>query len=225
MDVVVETANGEKWIVQCNGWRGTVGEPVVRDLYGVMHHEGAERGAIVTTGTFSEQARDWVKGFAQYIHALAGHSLPKAYEMVCTANADGEKRHTVATAETARSQQDVQFVAWLKFLTFNLIKDFGAAVGKQFAACQVATLVRRFVLRPGRLYLQAGQLIVQLDPFRGHEGLSTFIRHVNQHRLPIPWLADLVLQLEIAPEPQGLAAVPNVLRRRIRANSRPAAPS
>jgi restriction system protein len=62
MDVVVETVDGETWIVQCKRWRGTVGEPVVRDLYGVMHHEGAARGVIVTTGMFSEQARDWAKG-------------------------------------------------------------------------------------------------------------------------------------------------------------------
>jgi hypothetical protein len=164
-------------------------------------------------------------GFAQYIHALAGHSLPKAYEMLRTANADGEKRQTVATAETARSQQDVQFVAWLKFWTFNLIKDFGTSLGQDFAPCQVATLVRHFILRPGRLYLQAGQLIVQLDPFRGQDGLLTFIQQVNQRRLSIPWLANLVLQIEIAPAPQGLAAVPHVLGRKILASSGLAPPS
>ncbi|MCZ7569806.1 MAG: hypothetical protein M5U01_14650 [Ardenticatenaceae bacterium] len=164
-------------------------------------------------------------GFAQSIHALAGHSLPKAYEMVRTATADGEKRHTLATAETDRSQPAVRFVAWLKFLTFNLIKDFGAALGQAFAPCQVATLVRRFILRPGRLYWQASQLIVQLDPFRGQEGLDTFIQELNERRLTLPWLCNLVLQIEIAPEPQGLAAVPHVLGRRILANSRLAAPS
>src|SRR3970282_220064 len=105
--------------------------------------------------------------------------LPKAYEMFRTANADGQKRKTVATAETDRSQQEVRFVAWLKFLTFDLIKDFGAALGQDFAPCQVATLVRRFILRPGRLYWQAGQLIVQLDPFRGQEGLDAFIQRLN----------------------------------------------
>ncbi len=163
-------------------------------------------------------------GFAQYIHALAGHSLPKAYEMFRTANADGEKRLTVVTAETTRSQQEVQFVAWLKFLTFDLIKDFGAALGQDFAPCQVATLVRRFILRPGRLYLQAGQLIAQLDPFRGQEGLYAFIRQLNERRLTIPWLCNLVLQVEIASEPPGLAAVPHILGQKILANSGLAAP-
>ena len=163
-------------------------------------------------------------GFAQYLHALAGHSLPKAYEMFRTANADGQKRRTVATAETPHSQQEVQLVAWLKFLTFDLIKDFGAALGRKFAPCQVATLVRRFILRPGRLYVQAGQLIVQLDPFRGQEDLDPFIQRLNERRLSIPWLCNLILQIEIAPEPQGLAAVPNVLGRKILANSALPAP-
>ncbi len=163
-------------------------------------------------------------GFAQYIHALAGHSLPKAYEMFRTANAEGEKRQTVLTAETDRSQQEVRFVAWLKFLTFDLIKDFGAALGQDFVPCQVATLVRRFILRPGRLYLQAGQLIVQLDPFRGQEGLYAFIRQLNERRLTIPWLCNLALQIEIASEPPGLAAAPHVLGRKILANSGLTAP-
>lgn len=54
-------------------------------------------------------------GFAQYVHALAGHSLPKAYEMMRGPNAKGQKRQTIATAETPLSQQAVQLVAWIKF--------------------------------------------------------------------------------------------------------------
>lgn len=163
-------------------------------------------------------------GFAQYVHPLVGHSLPKAYEMFRVPNAQGERRQTLATAETPRSQQDVQFVAWLKFLTFNLIKDFGASLGKDFVPLQVATLVRRYLLRPGRLYLQAGQLIVQLDPFRGAEDLRLCLERLNARRLPIPWLANLVLQIEVAEQPQGLAAVPNRLGLKLLASSRRAAP-
>ena len=172
------------------------------------------------------QRQDHEIGFAQYVHALIGHSLPKAYQMFREpAKRDqGEKRKTVATAETPRSQHDVQFVAGIKFLTFNLIKDFGAALGKKFAPLQVATLVRRYLLRPGRLFLQAGQLIVQLDPFREDEDLRSFLRRLNERRLPIPWLANLVLQIEVAQQPQGLAAVPNRLGLKILANSGRAAP-
>lgn len=165
-------------------------------------------------------------GFAQYVPAWVGHtrSVPKAYQMVREPNEDGEKRKTVVTEETPHSQQDVQFVAWIKFLAFNLIRDFGADLGKKFVPLQVATLVRRYLLRPGRLFLQAGQLIVQLDPFRGDENLRPFIQRLNERRLPIPWLANLVLQIEVAQQPQGLAAVPNRLGLKILANSGRAAP-
>jgi len=163
-------------------------------------------------------------GFAEYVHALVGHSLSEAYRMFRVPNAQGQKRKTVATAETARSQQDVHLVAWIKFLTFNLIKDFGAALGKDYAKLQVATLVRRYIMRPGRLYLHAGQLIVQLDPFRGDMVLRSSIRQLNERRLPIPWLFGLILQVEIAEQPQGLAAIPNVLGQRILANCSPSGP-
>lgn len=62
VDVVVEAKNGEKWVVQCKRWRGTVGEKVVREFYGTMLHEKADKGAIVTTGFFTPYAREWAKG-------------------------------------------------------------------------------------------------------------------------------------------------------------------
>jgi hypothetical protein len=158
-------------------------------------------------------------GFAQYVHALAGHSLPKAYQMIRVPNAQGHKRQTIATAETPLSQQAVQFVAWIKFLTFNLIHDLGQALGGECATWQVATLIRRFLLRPGRLYLLAGQLIVQLDPFCGDDKLSLYIQHLNEQQWHIPWLSGLVLRIEIAEKPEGLAAVPQVLGEKILANS------
>jgi len=178
------------------------------------HHPHAE-----TIDAEYRQRQEHEIGFAQYVHALVGHSLPKAYQMFREPNTDGEKRKTVATEETPRSQQDVQFVAWIKFLTFNLIKDFGVTLGKKFAPLQVATLVRRYLLRPGRLYLQAGRLIVQLDPFRGDEHLRSFIQRVNAQCLSIPWLSNLVLQFEVAAQPQGLAAAPQTLGLKILANS------
>jgi len=62
VDVIVKTQSGQKWVVQCKRWRGWVGEPVVRDFYGTMQHEKADRGVLVTTGTFSNAAREWAKG-------------------------------------------------------------------------------------------------------------------------------------------------------------------
>jgi hypothetical protein len=63
VDVIVHAKNGEKWVVQCKRWRGgTVGEPLVRDFYGAMQHEKADKGIIVTTARFSAAAQRWARG-------------------------------------------------------------------------------------------------------------------------------------------------------------------
>ena len=61
VDVVVMTDEGEKWIVQCKRYSGSVGEPVVRDLYGTLLHEEAQRAYLITTGSFTRQATEWVQ--------------------------------------------------------------------------------------------------------------------------------------------------------------------
>lgn len=187
-------------------------------------NEPGHRPKAETLDAEYRQRQHHEMGFAEYVHALVGHSLPKAYQMFRIPNPQGQKRKTVATVETAHSQQAVHLVAWIKCLTFNLIKDFGASLGQNYAKLQVATLVRRYIMRPGRLYLHAGQLIVQLDPFRGDTVLQSFILQLNQRRLPIPWLAGLILHIEIAAKPQGLAAVPQVVGQRILANCSPPGP-
>ena len=62
VDVVVLSNENEKWIIQCKRYNGSVGEPVVRDLYGAMGHEGAQRAYLVTTGSFTTQAKEWAVG-------------------------------------------------------------------------------------------------------------------------------------------------------------------
>lgn len=62
VDLWVVSPQGERAIVQCKRYRGVVGEPVVRDLYGVMQHEAAPRGFLVTTGGISAAAGRWAQG-------------------------------------------------------------------------------------------------------------------------------------------------------------------
>jgi HJR/Mrr/RecB family endonuclease len=62
IDLVVHTNKGETWLVQCKKYRGKVGEPVVRDFYGVLRASNADAGAIVTTGLITPQARLWAEG-------------------------------------------------------------------------------------------------------------------------------------------------------------------
>lgn len=62
IDLVVHTKKGETWLVQCKRYRGKVGEPVVRDFYGVLRASNADAGALVTTGMITPQARLWAEG-------------------------------------------------------------------------------------------------------------------------------------------------------------------
>jgi restriction system protein len=61
IDLILDR-DGERGIVQCKRYQGTIGEPVVRDLYGVITGERADRGYLVTTANISEQAQRWARG-------------------------------------------------------------------------------------------------------------------------------------------------------------------
>ena len=62
IDLLVSDGHVPYGLVQCKRYRGTVGEPVVRDLYGTLVHENADFGWLVTTGGISRQARGWANG-------------------------------------------------------------------------------------------------------------------------------------------------------------------
>ena len=157
--------------------------------------------------------------FAELDHHLAGKCLPKPYRLVREANEKGQKRRTVATTHSAETMTGLHFVAWLRHWAYNLIKDFGVALGDHHATMEVGTLVRKFIARPGILRLRGNELQVTLLPFVGSAALDGWIKQINEQRIPIPWLGHLILQIEIASLPVGLAANPKAVRRRIFANS------
>ncbi len=49
-------------VVQCKRYRDTVGEDIVRDLFGTLLHERAARAFLVTTADISDAARKWSIG-------------------------------------------------------------------------------------------------------------------------------------------------------------------
>lgn len=62
VDLVIHTRSGEHWVVQCKRWRDPVGEGTVRELYGTLHHERAERAILVTSAEITPPAREWARG-------------------------------------------------------------------------------------------------------------------------------------------------------------------
>jgi restriction system protein len=60
---IVAQKDEETAVVQCKKFiTSTVGEPKLRDLYGAMHDFGANRAFLVTTGSLTKPAKDWIKG-------------------------------------------------------------------------------------------------------------------------------------------------------------------
>lgn len=62
VDLVARREN-EKVVIQCKRYRdSTIGEPVMRDLYGTMQHESADRAYLVTTSYLTPAALSWSRG-------------------------------------------------------------------------------------------------------------------------------------------------------------------
>ena len=84
------TRGGETFLVQCKRWKAyQVSVEVVRELYGVMAAQGAAGGFVVTSGTFTEPARNFAQG--RNIELIDGPALKKMIDAVRPAVANKEK--------------------------------------------------------------------------------------------------------------------------------------
>lgn len=73
---LVLTKDGEKFLVQCKQWRAfKVSVSVVRELYGVMAAKGAPGGFVVTSGSFTSEAKAFANG--RNITLVDGQELAK----------------------------------------------------------------------------------------------------------------------------------------------------
>jgi restriction system protein len=83
VDVVLKR-DGRITLVQCKNWKvWSVGVAVVREMFGVLHHEKADEVIIVTTGDFSEAAVEFAKG--KPIQLIDG---PALWELVSRAKSE-----------------------------------------------------------------------------------------------------------------------------------------
>lgn len=74
-----------KYIVQCKKWATSVGQPEVRDLYGVVMDQRANKGILITTSDFTAQAYEFAKG--KNIELINGEILNALTETnICDVN-------------------------------------------------------------------------------------------------------------------------------------------
>lgn len=91
---------GEVAVIQCKNYKAwSVGEPILRDLYGTMHDFKATKAYLVTTGQLTKAAAEWVKGKpievwdSEYLVSLSARLA--------------DKRPTASPGETAESPASV----------------------------------------------------------------------------------------------------------------------
>ena len=71
---------GGKIVIQAKRYTNTVGVAAVRDLFGTVHNEGANKGILVTTSNYGPDARQFAQGKpitlingAELLHLLSKH--------------------------------------------------------------------------------------------------------------------------------------------------------
>ena len=76
-----------KYIIQCKRYAGSVGEPIIRDLYGVIMSERANKGILMTTGHFTKSAISFAEGKPiELIDGIKLKELLTQYQLVSTSH-------------------------------------------------------------------------------------------------------------------------------------------
>lgn len=78
-----------KYVIQCKRYAGNVGEPVIRDLYGVVSAENANKGILMTTGGFTSSASAFAEG--KQIELIDGNSLDNLLQQFGLTYVDNEE--------------------------------------------------------------------------------------------------------------------------------------
>jgi restriction system protein len=95
---LVLTRDGRKTLVQCKHWKVfSVGVSVVRELFGVMAARGAVAGIVITSGTFTQAAREFAAG--KRIELVDGPALA-----LMLRSASGSASGSAPTAGAAKAE-------------------------------------------------------------------------------------------------------------------------
>ena len=139
--------------------------------------------------------------YRDVIHALGFDALPKGYRKT-----QPDKHLADPEQGTELDSKDIFLVSWLRFLAYNRVTQFLVHLPDAYKRITVLTAARKFLCRPGVLLIDQDCLVVRLDPFPDSAALSDYLAWVNERRLPIPWLKNLILRIEIADQPAIAAA-------------------
>ncbi len=97
VDVILR-GRGQRILVQCKQWKTfKVGVKIVREMYGIMTAEGADRVVIVTSGTYTQEAVAFARG--KPIELMDGRAL---VQLIREVKGTSREACTRSSAQTAR---------------------------------------------------------------------------------------------------------------------------
>ncbi|MFO0713618.1 MAG: restriction endonuclease [Sandaracinus sp.] len=73
--VALDRLGFDKIYVQAKRWQGSVGRPVVQEFYGALHGKRAKKGLLVTTSTFTKEAKEFATSVSDSLVLVDGERL------------------------------------------------------------------------------------------------------------------------------------------------------
>ncbi|MOA33307.1 Restriction endonuclease [compost metagenome] len=118
----------DKYLVQCKQWKAIkVGVTVVREFFGVMAAQGAAGGFIVTSGTYTQEAKEFAQG--RNIQLVDGVLLTRWINNRPAARASLESRTAADQAQSAPFCPVCNSI-----MTLRMAKR-GSNAGREFWGC------------------------------------------------------------------------------------------
>jgi restriction system protein len=129
VDLVLQK-DGRKSLVQCKHWKSfQVGRPELQKMFGIMTAEGADEAIIVTSGRFTDGAREFANG--KPIHLLDGPHLLDLVRSVQT----GRQNRSNPEPEPAQAPISPQCPRCGKEMILRTARR-GNQAGSKFWGCQ-----------------------------------------------------------------------------------------
>ena len=162
-----------KYIIQCKRYAGSVGEPIIRDLYGVVTSERANKGILITTGHFTKSAVSFAENkpielidgaqlkvlIEQYLKSDSGFVMPTYHSQTSATSASRMKPS--ANPNTSNVQDYL-------FYTPNDADFFEVQENPNFIPFgyedKYHTVISRFSINPGNL-VDTGHIISLLQDY------------------------------------------------------------
>ena len=137
VDLVLEK-DGETAVVQCKNYKAwSVGEPLLRDIYGAMHDFGAQKAYLVTTGRLTRAAVEWVRGKpievwdGDYVAALSLRQTSREEAQAPASTVNG----AIADIESSDSAHDASTATACPRCGSSLVERRNRSTGQPFFGC------------------------------------------------------------------------------------------